>query len=60
MRKIEDFMTVEKKKKKMGFEESTIIKWCREKRFDSYKVGKQIIILEVDVVGFVDSGKACF
>ncbi len=58
MRKIEDFMTVEQTAEKMGFEESTIIKWCREKRFDSYKVGKQIRILEEDVVGFIESGKA--
>lgn len=58
MNRIEDYLTVEQVAQKMQFEETTIRKWCREKAFKYYKVGRQIRILEKDIVEFIESGRA--
>lgn len=58
MNKIEDFLTVEQVAKKMQFEEDTIRRWCREKVLPHYKVGRQIRILEKDVIKMIEEGKA--
>lgn len=58
MEKIEDFLTVEQVSDKMGFNQDTIRKWCRNKDLRSYKVGRQLRIQEKDVVDFIKNGRA--
>jgi len=58
MNRIEDYLTVKQVAEKMQFEESTIKKWCRDRVLPSYKVGRQIRILESDVIDFIEKGRA--
>ncbi len=58
MKRIEDYLSVEQVSIKMGFNEDTIRRWCRNKDIKSFKVGRKIRIYESEVVAFIERGEA--
>ncbi len=58
MNKLKDFLSVVQAAEQMGFKERTILKWCNTGILPYYKVGRQIRILEKDVVEWIKSGRA--